>query len=195
MLSAKKLRYYIIAAILLGGLAVTIIEIPIITSGLVSRPQPSDTMIVLGAKLIGRDPSAILRLRLEEAVKLYQQGYAPTIIVSGARGKDEEVSEAEAMRLYLIARGIDPRQILIEDKSYNTYQNLLNSRSLMYTHGLSSAIIVSNASHMRRALLLAGQLGITASGAPAPMVNNSYLTAKQYLREGAATLAAIIRDI
>jgi uncharacterized SAM-binding protein YcdF (DUF218 family) len=55
----------------------------------------------------------------------------------------------------------------------------------------SNAIIVSNASHIRRALALASQLQLPATGAPAPMADNFYLTAKQYVREGAAMAALL----
>lgn len=62
----------------------------------------------------------------------------------------------------------------------------------MKEHGLEQAIIVSNASHIRRSLILAQHLGINATGAPAPMADNPYLTAKQYAREGAAMVSLLI---
>lgn len=165
------------------------IELPIISNGYWTTPQSSDVIIVLGAKLIGSEPSTILQFRLEKAISLYQENYASTIIVSGAQGRDELVSEASAMREYLIARGLAPERILIEDHSFNTYQNLAYSQIIMKEHGLKSAIIVSNRSHIYRALLLAQRLGIEASGAAAPMPANAYLTTKQYLREGAAIVS------
>lgn len=167
-------------------LLVLAIEIPIIAVGYMTLPLVSDTIIVLGAKLIGQEPSVILRLRLDEAARLYNEGYASYIIVSGAQGNDEEISEAASMKMYLLSRGITEEHILLEDNSFNTYQNLVNSQKIMKDKGLKTAIIVSNASHIRRALVLAQNLGINATGASAPMANNLYLTIKQYLREGAA---------
>ncbi|MDD4601991.1 hypothetical protein SDC9_27479 [bioreactor metagenome] len=189
MTFGRNLKKYILGLILLS---IIVIEIPIIAVGQLSKPEPGDAIIVLGAKLIGNQPSTMLRLRLDEANKLYHQGYATTIIVSGAQGPDEETSEALAMQAYLVRQGIPPEKILIEDKSFNTFENLYNCRAIMLEEGLESAIIVSNASHIRRSLVLARNLGIKATGAPAPMADNTYLTAKQYAREGAAMLSLLI---
>lgn len=168
------------------------VELPIIAAGQMTKPEPSDVIIVLGAKLIDSKPSTMLRLRLDEAIRLFKADYAPTIIVSGAKGRDEEISEASAMKNYLIDQGIDPRQILIEDQSYNTYQNLIYSQAIMKQHGMENAIIVSNASHIRRSLVLASNLKLHATGSAAPMTDNLYLTVKQYLREGAAMVSVLL---
>lgn len=189
MIFGKNLKNYILYLVLFS---IIMIEIPIIAVGQLSKPEPGDAIIVLGAKLIGSQPSTMLRLRLDEARRLYHQGYAATIIVSGAQGADEETSEASAMYAYLVKQGIPSNKIQIEDKSFNTLQNLHNSRAIMIQQGLERAIIVSNASHIRRSLVLARNLGIKATGAPAPMADNAYLTAKQYAREGAAMASLLI---
>ena len=183
---SRRWRNYILFLVLLVFVAV---ELPIIAVGQSARPEPADVIIVLGAKLIGHEPSTVLRLRLDEATRLYGEGYAPTIIVSGAQGQDEEISEAAAMRDYLIAQHIPADRIIIEDQSFNTYQNLVNSRAIMVRGGQQRAIIVSSASHIRRALFLAKQLDMDVSGAPAPMPQNPFLTLRQYLREGAAMVS------
>jgi uncharacterized SAM-binding protein YcdF (DUF218 family) len=189
MIFTKKIQKSILFVIIIIFFA---IEIPIIAVGNTTKPEPSDVMIVLGAKLIGSTPSTMLRLRLDEAVKLYYEGYAPRIIVSGAKGPDESISEAQAMQSYLVDKGINPEVIFLEENSFNTRQNLTNSQSIMRQKHLDKAIIVSNSSHIRRALVIAQTLGIEASGASAPMADNAYLTAKQYLREGAAMLAILL---
>ncbi|MCE5284740.1 MAG: YdcF family protein, partial [Pelosinus sp.] len=188
MIFRKKLQNSILFIIVIIFFTV---EIPIIAVGNSTQPEASDVMIVLGAKLIGSTPSTMLRLRLDEAVKLYYEGYAAKIIVSGAKGPDEAISEAQAMHDYLVAKGINPAAIFLEENSFNTRQNLTNSHAIMRQQHLTTAIIVSNASHIRRALVLAQTLGIKASGASAPMADNAYLTTKQYLREGAAMLAIL----
>ncbi|MBP2662667.1 MAG: hypothetical protein H6Q71_615 [Firmicutes bacterium] len=189
LLLHQRLRHYLLLLIII---TVAVVEIPIIAVGHLTKPVPSDTIIVLGAKLIGNQPSTMLRLRLDEAIQLYNQGFAPTIIVSGAQGLDEIASEASIMHQYLVAHGIPSEKIYLEEKSYNTHQNLLNSKTIMRTQGFRHAIIVSNASHIRRSLVLAQQLNIEASGSPAPMADNAYLTTKQYAREGAAMLSLLV---
>ncbi len=189
LLLNQKLRRNLLLLIVV---AVVAIEIPIFAVGHLTKPVPGDTIIVLGAKLIGDQPSSMLRLRLDEAIQLYNQGLAPAIIVSGAQGPDEIASEADIMRTYLIGKGIPSAKIYVENRSHNTYQNLLYSQKIMSEQGFHQAIIVSNASHIRRALVIAQQLGIKASASPAPMADNAYLTAQQYAREGAAMLSLLI---
>lgn len=191
MFFSNKLHKYIFLTFILF---ILVIEIPIITTGYHAHPVPSDTIIILGAKLIGHTPSTILRLRLDEGLRLYRAGYAPTIIVSGAQGKDEKISEAAGMQNYLINQGIPPEKILLDDQSFNTYQNLANSKIIMKEQGFKTAIIVSNSSHIRRSLVLAHNLGIQATGAPAPMSKNMYLTTTQYLREGAAMVTLLFKE-
>ncbi|GBG57196.1 hypothetical protein SPFL3102_00116 [Sporomusaceae bacterium FL31] len=189
MLFSKRLRRTLLSLVLF---VFFVIELPIIIIGYNTTPKPSDTIIVLGAKLIGNEPSTMLRLRLDETLRLYVNGYAPTIIVSGGQGADEDYTEAKVMHDYLVAHGIPAQAILLEEKSSNTYQNLMNSQRIMKEHGLNQAIIVSNASHIRRSLVLAQNLGINASGSSAPMANNYLLTAKQYAREGAAMISLLV---
>jgi uncharacterized SAM-binding protein YcdF (DUF218 family) len=184
----KSWRSYLLALFLL---TLAVVEIPIIAAGQTTKPAPADTIIVLGAKLIGREPSTMLRLRLEEAVRLYEANYAPCIIVSGGKGWDEEISEAAAMKAFLVRHGVPESAVYIEEQSRNTFQNLAFSQAVMRKRNLSNAIIVSNASHIRRALALASQLQLPATGAPAPMADNLYLTTKQYVREGAAMVSLL----
>ena len=185
---SNKLRRRLLFVLLLVILAV---ELPIITAGFLTQPEAGDVIIILGAKLIGSEPSTMLRLRLDEGLRLYRFGYAPAFIVSGAQGKDEDISEASAMKQYLINQGVEEKHILIEDQSFSTYQNLVNSQKIMNQQGMKKAIIVSNSSHIRRALLIAHNLQMNATASAAPMADNLYLTTKQYLREGAA-MASIL---
>jgi uncharacterized SAM-binding protein YcdF (DUF218 family) len=182
----ERWRASVLFALLFVLLAV---EVPVVAVGQLTEPKPADVMIVLGSRVIGREPGPMLRLRLEETLRLYSRGLAPVIIVSGARGDDEEVAEAFAMRDYLVKHGIPGEKILTEDASYSTYQNLANSQAIMANHGYRTALIVSNASHIHRSLVLARELGLEASGAPAPMPDSLYLRIRQYLREGAGMVA------
>lgn len=190
MLNLLRILQHCIITLLL--LFIIAIEIPIVIVGQTSTPQPGDVIIVLGAKVINDSPSTMLRLRLDKAVKLHQLGYAKKVIVSGGQGSDEQASEASIMEQYLVAHGIPSENIILEDQSFNTYQNLVNSRQIMYEHHFHTAIIVSNSSHMRRSLTIAKLLGLEASGAPAPMVDNTAFSTRQYLREGAAMVSLLL---
>lgn len=166
-------------------------EVPIVFTSISTQPQPADVLIVPGARLWGDQPSGMLKLRLDKAVELFSEGYAEQIIVSGARGPDEIDSEAAVMRNYLLSRGLTEDVVYIEDKSYNTIENLTGSQQIMQMHGWHSAVIVTNPFHVYRCLLITRQIGMTATAAPAfPRLGHSpallLSNIKQYLRESLA---------
>lgn len=84
----------------------------------------ADYMIILGAGLNGEDLSLTLQQRLDksiEYIKVYNKDMQ--IVVSGGQGEDELVSEASAMKKYLVLQGINDKQIYVEDKSTSTFEN------------------------------------------------------------------------
>lgn len=166
-------------------------EIPIVFTSITVQPQPADVLIIPGARLWGDQPSGMLKIRLDKALELYQAGYAKHIIVSGARGPDEIESEAAVMRNYLVGQGLPAETVWLEDQSFNTIENLTYSQNIMHTQGWQSAVIVTNPFHIYRCLIIAGQIGLRATAAPAsphlgvsPAKNISNV--KQYLRESLA---------
>lgn len=129
---------------------------------------PSDCIIVLGARVWpdGR-LSDMLRYRCESALKAYQSGLAKNIIVSGAQGADEPIAEAEAMLGWFLENGVPVENIFIESRSKNTQENLNFSHAIMQEQGWDNAIVVTNDYHLERALWIAQDEGIDASGIPA----------------------------
>ena len=93
----------------------------------------SDYILVLGAGLKdGYNPSATLRDRLNatiECVDTYRN--SGKIVVSGGQGRDEKISEGEAMKKYLIDNGVSEERILVENKSTNTDENFEFSKKLI----------------------------------------------------------------
>lgn len=143
------------------GLAICIIFGAIIGSfGFFAKPKKSDCIIVLGCQVKGTAPSPFLAARLDEGIRLFKEGYSNYIIVSGGKGTGEEISEAEAMKNYLVAKGIDKNKIIMEDKSLSTMENLGFSKALMDSKGFKNAIIVSNKYHLKRASVMARKNGI-----------------------------------
>lgn len=140
--------------------------------------MPADAMIVLGAGINEQGlPKPMLERRLNRAAELYEAGYAPVIIVTGAKGKDEPISEARSMKTYLLAKGLPPEAVIEEDASYNTRQNLAYAQMIMEERGLVMAIVVSSDYHLWRALSICRDLGLSATGAGA----QNALTRKQAL--------------
>ncbi|PWQ92152.1 protein sanA-like protein [Leucothrix pacifica] len=129
---------------------------------------PSDSIIVLGAAVYGDKPSPVFEERIKHGVTLYQQGFAPKIIFTGGRGEGDSHSEGEVGAIYAMSRGVPEEAILIESASRTTRQNLINAKVLMDESGLKSAIIVSDPLHLKRALMMANDVGIQAVSSPTP---------------------------
>lgn len=142
-------------------------------------PRTVDFVVVLGAGLMGGlRVSPLLASRLERARTVYasldpQRPDAtggPLLIVSGGKGSDERLSEAEAMANYLVDRGFPADRILKEDQSRNTEENLLYSGALMRERCPDGyrCVVVTNDFHSYRAALIARDLGVPAQVAGSP---------------------------
>lgn len=92
--------------------------------GFRARPSVSDCIIILGCGLYGSTPSPFLMARLDEGIRLFREGYAHRIIVSGGRGPGENITEAEAMKDYLVAAGVPGADIITEGESTSTLTSL-----------------------------------------------------------------------
>lgn len=111
------------------------------------------TVIVLGCGLRGERVSVGLAKRLNKAYEYHEKNPEAMIIVSGGQGPQEDISEALAMKRYLIEKGVPEDKIIMEDKSTSTITNFRNSRAIMEENGmdLSSVVFVTNAYHVYRA--------------------------------------------
>ncbi|MBS4173055.1 YdcF family protein [Bacillus sp. FJAT-49736] len=147
-----------------------------------SEKPPNDVpyIIILGAKVKGDYMSKALLERAETGLKYLQENPQTRVIVTGGKGPDENISEAEAVKRYLLEQGIETNRILIENKSVNTYENLKFAEKL---YGVKSAVIVSNDFHLFRALKLSEAQGIKSYplAAKTPEVVKAKLYAREYL--------------
>ena len=95
---------------------------------LLPRRRQYDYIIIHGAGLDGPRPTPLLAGRIDKALELWKkQHQRGKFVVSGGQGSDEVVSEAQAMRDYLLEKGVPADAILMEDKSTTTWENLKNS--------------------------------------------------------------------
>lgn len=128
----------------------------------------SDCIIVLGAATRGDKPSPVFEERIKHAITLFQRGEASMIIFAGGYGDGASHAESEVAESYAVAEGVSKTAILTETRSRTTHQNLAEAKELMDSAGLKSAIIVSDPLHLKRASLMADNLGITAVTSPTP---------------------------
>jgi uncharacterized SAM-binding protein YcdF (DUF218 family) len=134
----------------------------------------ADFVIVLGSGLIGGGQvPPLLASRLKRGRAVYERvakrrGADPVLIVSGGKGGDERVSEAEAMAGYLIERGFPASQLMLEDKSRSTEENIWFSKAIM-DQFLPDArcIIVTSSYHAFRAAIIARRAGVRGQVASA----------------------------
>lgn len=116
------------------------------------RKEP-DAIIVLGSGLIGDKVPPLLAQRLTKGKAIYDQFQGrPMLIVSGGQGADELISEAEAMANYLMDQGVQKDDILIENRSRTTFENLNFSKAILEEQGLGkNVLVVTNSFHALRA--------------------------------------------
>ena len=126
-----------------------------------------DYIIIHGAGLLKGDRiSKLLSDRLDKAIEIYHKAPTPPVLIpSGGKGPDENLSEAEAMELYLLGKGIPADKILREDKSATTYENLRNSKAIIdsRTGSKYTALVTSNY-HVYRALRYCRKMGLECTG-------------------------------
>ena len=158
---------------ILGGIAGAVIWCAVLAFliwdfGSRDHAVKSDCAIVLGAAVDGNAPSPVFEERIRHAITLYQAGFVRKLVLTGGTGAGQSHSEGSVARVYAIRHGVPAGDILIEEVSRTTRQNLTEARWLMRGSGLVSAILVSDPLHMRRGMLMAGNLGIKAVSSPTP---------------------------
>jgi len=120
--------------------------------------------IVFGARVYGNGRlSAMLRDRVDTGIDLYRQGKVDKLLFSGDNSVPE-YDEPGDMMTYAIAQGVDPAAIQPDYGGRRTYDTCYRAAHIFQ---VDEAILVTQAFHLPRALLLCSSLGIDASGVPA----------------------------
>ncbi|UXR87255.1 YdcF family protein [Staphylococcus felis] len=133
-------------------------------------PPPYDnaTLLILGAGIYTEDVTPMLKQRLDRALQFARSCQTSSyFVVSGGQGPDEPISEALAMKRYLISQGIPSSHILMEDQSTNTYTNMQYSKRYIKLYP-NPVVIITSEFHLLRALRLAQRHRIQTSGYGAP---------------------------
>lgn len=134
-----------------------------------------DAIVVLGGGIAPAAPPYIPEPdlndsadRIWQGARLYHRGVAPRIIVSGGNplaepGGPKPMSEAEAMRIFLVDLGVPAEAIVIEGGSLNTIQNIRGVRELVKGGRVA---LVTSAIHVPRTLRLARTAGLDVAVFP-----------------------------
>ncbi len=162
------------------------------------RGEPQ-VMVILGCQVKSWGPSILLQDRLDKALDYWEDNPDITIVVSGGQGPDEHISEAQAMYDYLVKNGVDGEQIIQEDQSHNTIQNLTCTKELLEEKGYDTdadMVVVSNGFHLTRVRMLWDRVfgsdeNLSTLAAPSTHVPSRL---KMYIREPLALVKSFIFD-
>jgi len=184
----KFLRIIGITLIAIGLCIFTFVEGTIIFHANQEADQDMDYLIVLGAQVRGTRVTKTLQKRLDTATIYLKENPKTLAIVSGGQGAGEDISEAEAMKKYLLEQGIAENRIIKEDKSTNTDENIRYSKNIINDEDATTAI-VTNGFHVYRAVAIAKKQGLNhVQGLAAP--SDQILLINYYVRE----VLGVIKD-
>ncbi|MCL2873784.1 MAG: YdcF family protein [Defluviitaleaceae bacterium] len=121
-----------------------------------------DAVIVLGAGIKGETIPRMLAHRLDRAVEYSVQNPYAVIVVSGGLGSEADITEALAMKRYLVANGVPEERIIKEEESTSTFENLAFSKEILDTvfDEQYKIVIITNNFHIFRSVQLARSLGL-----------------------------------
>ncbi len=120
-----------------------------------------DYVIVLGSQLHSNEPGPILRLRLDKASEYALENPDTYLILSGGKEEKKSETEAQAMKRYLLEKGVPEKQLLLEERSSSTVENLAFSRELMGEHSRNARIgVLTSNFHLYRSQMIAKKQGL-----------------------------------
>ena len=148
----------------------------------------ADAIVVLGCKSPAR-----LRRRVECGVRLYREGVAPVLLLSGGGNGPEP--EAESMLRIGLAHGVPQAALLIEPNSRDTVGNARETAIVLRAHGLRSVVLVSDRAHLRRAALLFRLAGVAVAGRSGLRAPSLWREIVASIREMAALPCSLVRAL
>ena len=167
---AKTLTRICTVCLVIGLLVVAVTEVFILKASLGDPKEQVQYMVVLGAKVRESGPSVSLWDRIHAAADYLEEHPDTVAIVSGGQGPDEPMTEAKAMYDELIALGIHPDRVWMEEKATSTWENLNFTLDLIEEktgERPGKLGILSSEYHLFRAKLFAKECGVEAVGIPA----------------------------
>lgn len=125
------------------------------------KPADNSTAIVLGAQVKSWGPSEMLRGRINAAEEYLIQNPDCKAVLTGGKGDDEPMSEADSMYEAMCDDGISSERLIKENKATNTYENIMYSQEILAENNIDGDItIITDGFHQFRAKIIANQLGI-----------------------------------
>jgi uncharacterized SAM-binding protein YcdF (DUF218 family) len=140
----------------LGTAALGLACAVLLADGMRGAGKTADVGVVLGAKVFPNGRlSPRLASRLEAGIAAYEAGHVRNLLVSGATGK-EGINEGEAMRDYLLWRGIPPEHVAMDPDGVDTGATACHAKAIMADRGWTTAAVVTSDYHVPRTKLALG---------------------------------------
>lgn len=140
----------------------------------------ADYAIVLGYKLDHDQATDTLYRRLDKAREYLNEDPTVLLVLCGGVTEGNTVSEASVMQQYLLDRGVPANQMVLEDRSTSTIENIQNAVPIVRNAG--RLVVISSSYHLFRAKQICRMAGLSAKGvgasAPALLLPNQYLHEK-----------------
>lgn len=124
----------IVTTCIAGVVIMAVFCILVFMGAAANEERDLDYVIVLGARVKEHTVSNSLKKRLDKAIEYAEKNPETYLVLSGGKGPDEPVSEAQAMYRYLVYNGVRPGQLLLEEHSVSTVENLAYSKLLIESH-------------------------------------------------------------
>lgn len=130
------------------------------------QTRRADCAIVAGAGISGNGPSPVFKARLDHAAELNHRRIVSAVILTGGYSQNASRADSAVARDYLLAQGVSPSAIFIEEKSTVTRENIRYAKAIMTRQKFHSALLVSDPLHMMRLKMIALDNGINGWSSP-----------------------------
>lgn len=155
--------------------------------------RQADVIAVLGAAQLNGRPGEALEARLVEAKRVFELGYAPSIITVGGGAPGDRTTEAASGKFWLRNNGVPASKIMAVEVGRDTLTSTKAFTEVMRKRLVSDVIIVTDPFHCARAISMANDQGVLATCSPVQngpntLENSGY---RYLIREAAAYLAYI----
>jgi uncharacterized SAM-binding protein YcdF (DUF218 family) len=160
------------------------------------QSRPADAIVVLGAAQYNGRPSPVFRARLDHALRLYREGLAPRMVVTGGVGRGDTISEATVARHYLLNRKVPAASVISQPQGRSTEASMTAVAAWLRAAHLKRVILVSDPFHMFRLRLEARRTGLEAYTSPtesSPISDNPVLELRYLAAEALKIPVAWLR--
>lgn len=167
---------------LLGVLYVGITFLQVWSASRSDQARPVDAIVVLGAAQYDGRPSPVLEARLNRALELYREGFAPVIVTTGSNQEGDRFTQGFTGFTYLRDQGVPEADLRIVVDGTNTFEELSATANVLRDERLGTdVLLVSDPYHALRAVEIAREVGLDAWFSPTDL-DSSF---RQLIRETA----------